>query len=213
MTIVKHITIPKVNKLTAENFASRLAQANLAGKNDIVNFLKKTDFDDKLKHLNKKVTSNKTKHLLVENELKKLQTFDSGRFIGQSYFNNHGAQLSLILQLLYYTLKRLGDTEKVVSWKYKGLSAEKLTTPTTTNISLSPSIEWYENSNFCLIFKGNCLKQNADGGVGKNVIIFGIDMLILGKGPTQGLDDTMLIAESQYSINFSRSNRKFYLSL
>ena len=41
------------------------------------------DFDDKLKNLNKKVTSNVTKHLLVENELKKLQTLDSSLLIGQ----------------------------------------------------------------------------------------------------------------------------------
>ena len=40
----------------------------------------------------------------------------------------------LILQPLYYTLKRLGDNEKVVSWKSKGFSAEKLTTATTTDI-------------------------------------------------------------------------------
>ena len=38
-------------------------------------------------------------------------------------------------------------------------------------------------------------------------------ILILGKGPTQGLDDTTLTAEAQYSINFSRSNRKFCFSL
>ena len=37
----------------------------------------------------------------------------------------------------------------------------------------------------------------------------GKDIFILGKGPTQGLSDTMLTAEAQYSINFSRSNRKF----
>ena len=53
----------------------------------------------------------------------KLQTFDSNLFIGQSYFNNDGAQLYLILQPLYYTLKKLGDTERVVSWKSKGLPA------------------------------------------------------------------------------------------
>ena len=62
----------------------------------------------------------------------------------------------------------------------------------------------------------------------KNVIIFGVDMsssvqidnkkkdnLILGKGPSRGLDDTTLtaVAPSQYSINFSRSNRQFCLSL
>ena len=37
--------------------------------------------------------------------------------------------------------------------------------------------------------------------------------LILGSGPTQALDDTMLTAEAQHSINFSRSNRTFCLSL
>ena len=38
------------------------------------------------------------------------------------------------------------------------------------------------------------------------------DVLILGFDPTQGFDDTTLTAKAQYSINFSRSNRKFYLS-
>ena len=35
------------------------------------------------------------------------------------------------------------------------------------------------------------------------------DILILGKGPTKGLDDTTITAEAEYSINFSKSNRKF----
>ena len=77
------ITIPEFNKLTIENFAARLAQENLATKNDITNFVKKTDFDDKLNNLNKKITLNKTKHVLVESKFKKLQTFDSSTFIGQ----------------------------------------------------------------------------------------------------------------------------------
>ena len=34
------------------------------------------------------------------------------------------------------------------------------------------------------------------------------DILILGKGSMQGLDDTILAAEVQYSINFSTSNGK-----
>ena len=62
--------------------------------------------------------------------------------------------------------------------------------------------------------------------MGKNVIPFGVDIsscvyidnknkdiLILGKGPTQGLDDATLTAEAQYSINFSRSNRKYINSV
>ena len=55
----KYITSPKFNKNT--NFAARLAQANLESKNDIANFAKKTDFDDKLKNLNQNITLNKTK--------------------------------------------------------------------------------------------------------------------------------------------------------
>ena len=66
----KYITILEFNKLTVEHFGIGLAQAYLACKNDIANYLKKTGFDEKLKKLDKKVISNKTKHLLVENELK-----------------------------------------------------------------------------------------------------------------------------------------------
>ena len=57
----KYITTPEFNKFTAEIFAAILAQANL---------ITKTDFDTKLISLNKNVNSNKTKHVLVENELK-----------------------------------------------------------------------------------------------------------------------------------------------
>ena len=62
-------------------------------------------------------------------------------------------------------------------------------------------------------------------GLGRNVIIFSVDMssstkidnrkkyiLILGKGPTQGLEHT-LIAEKMYLINFTATGKKFCLSL
>ena len=39
------------------------------------------------------------------------------------------------------------------------------------------------------------------------------DISIFGIGSTQKLDDTMLSKEAQYSIDFSRSNRKYCLSL
>ena len=54
---------------------ARLAKANLVTK---------TNVDTKLISLNKKIHSNKTKHVIVENELKKLQTFDSSYFWGKS---------------------------------------------------------------------------------------------------------------------------------
>ena len=125
------------------------------------------------------VTSNKSTRLLVENELKKLQdkneklqTYDLSLFISQSYFFNDEARLYLIFQRLYYTLKRLDDTEKIVSWKSKGLSAKKLTTPTNTDSSLSPSIKWYRNSNCGLAFKGSCLNKKNAAYTPPNRIIF-----------------------------------------
>ena len=61
---------------------------------------------------------------------------------------------------------------------------------------------------------------------GKNVIVFGADMssfvhignenkdiLILGEGPTQGLDDTTLTAEAKHPINFTESGKRFVLRL
>ena len=67
----KYITTPEFNKLNAENFSARLKQADLVTK---------TDFNAKLSSLNRKITSNKTRRLLIENELKKLKTFDLGLF-------------------------------------------------------------------------------------------------------------------------------------
>ena len=59
----KYITTSKFNKSTTE---TRLAQVNLVTK---------TDFYAKLQNLNNKATPNKTKHLMIENELKNLQKF------------------------------------------------------------------------------------------------------------------------------------------
>ena len=39
------------------------------------------------------------------------------------------------------------------------------------------------------------------------------DILILGEGPTQGLDDTTLTTEAIYPINFRQPNIRFVLSL
>ena len=72
----KYVITPEFNTLAAV-FNARLAQANLVTK---------TDFDAKLSSLNRKITANKPKHLLVENELKKLKTFDWSYIRKKNYF-------------------------------------------------------------------------------------------------------------------------------
>ena len=77
----KYITTPEFNILAASVFNARSEQANL---------ITKTDFDATLSSCNRKITSNKTKHLLVENELKKVKTFDLSYFRGKSHFEEDG---------------------------------------------------------------------------------------------------------------------------
>ena len=113
-------------------------------------------FDDKRKNLDKKV---KTKHLLIENELKKLQSSHSILFIGQSYYNNDGAELYLIFQPIYKTITAFSGLKDTISeCEFKGLSNEKIESPFTANKSLSPKLVSY-NYKIKLKFEGSCLKQ------------------------------------------------------
>lgn len=59
---------------------------------------------------------------------------------------------------IYYIL-RLTSAGNVTTWISKGLSTENFVTPTTSNNSLSATVKWYEDSNFCLVFIGSRLKQ------------------------------------------------------
>ena len=59
----KYITTQKFNKITAENFATRLKQASLVSK---------TDFVSKMISFNRKINSNKTNHLEVQKKLNSL---------------------------------------------------------------------------------------------------------------------------------------------
>ena len=97
----------------------------------------------KFNNKNKKITSNKSKHLLVENELKKLKTFDLGYFIAKSHFEEDDAQNYLIFQPLYKYFKVISNTDYVSSWQSKGLSNENIKPPVTSDNSLTPALSYY----------------------------------------------------------------------
>ena len=85
----------------------------------------------------------------------------------------------------------------------------------------------YKYSGYGIGFNSCSEFSFTDRSMGQNVIIFGADLsssvhtdnkskdiLILGEGTTQGLDDTTLTEETIYpAINFTEPKKRFVLSL
>ena len=101
---------------------------------------------------------NRSKNLLAENELNKLKTFDSSYFIGKSHFEEDGTQNYLVFQPLNKHFKVITNTDYVSSWKSKGLSAETIKPPTTSDNSLTPAVNYY-GTKTRVKFTGSCLEQ------------------------------------------------------
>ena len=113
-----------------------------------------------------------------------------------------------------------------------GASSSHSSDPTIKNclfgavtLTKNADIEKYKYSGYGIGFDRRSSFSFPSGGFGQNVIIFGADMsssihidnkkkdiLVLGRGPTHGLEST-LTAEKMYSINFTVTKKKFCLSL
>ena len=74
--VLNILVVQEFNKFTAENLAARLKEANL---------LNKTDFDNKLTSLNKRITLNKIKHFEYQKKLNSLVTKDYNFFLDRTY--------------------------------------------------------------------------------------------------------------------------------
>ena len=241
--------------------------------------------------LNRKIVSNKTTDMSLENKLKTLKTFDLSYFQGKNNFDEDGNQNYTFQPISkYLRVVNVNNINYILSWKSIGLNDVENECIKTNDHSLNPKIDHYDMSKIRIKFDGiflnrfpptilhdsivniyivyevtsdykdidyptleNCLFgsgkliKNSDidkygysgygigfdretsfsigNEIGKNGIIFGVDMssspkiynrkkyiLILGKGPTQGLEDT-LSPEKLYQINFTKKNTKFCLSL
>ena len=166
--------------MAAYVFNSRLAQAN---------WITRTHFDAKLLRLNRKITENKSKNLLVENELNKQKTFGSSYFIGKSHFEEDGTQNYLVFQPMYRYFKMITNTDYISSWKSKGLSAESIKPPTTSDNSLTPVLNYYGTKTKAKFF-GSCLKQPkisyTDGKVVNIYVVYE-----LGASSTHNNDPTL----------------------
>ena len=92
-------------------------------------------------------------------------------------------------------------------------------------LTKNADIEKYKHSGYGIGFDRRSSFSFSSGGFSQNMLIFGADMsssihvdnkktdiLVLGRGPTQGLEST-LTAEKMYSINFTVTKKKVLFEL
>ena len=106
--------------------------------------------------LNKKITANKTKHFLNDNDL--------SCYRGKQYFDEGSGKQNYLVFLpinKYLKLNSVANTaDYVLSWQSKGLSDESIKPPTTTNSRLTPELNYY-GTKTKIKFTGSCLKQSS----------------------------------------------------
>ena len=84
-------------------------------------------------------------------------------FIGKNYFEEDGTQNYLVFQpiIRYFKVNTIINVaDYVLSWQSKGLSAEAIKPPATSDNSLTPSINYYNASKIRVKLTGSCLKQD-----------------------------------------------------
>ena len=101
----------------------------------------------------------KIKHLLVESELSKLKTFDSNYNNIKRYFEGDRKPNYLIFQPISRYFKIIANTKYISSWKSKGLSDESIKPYATSDNSLTPYINRYDEK-IRLQFNKSCLIQS-----------------------------------------------------
>ena len=96
----------------------------------------------------------------------------------------------------------------------------------SVKLTNNADLDKYKYTSYGIGFDSRSEFLFTDESYGENIILFGVDMsssvhvdnkgkdiLILGEGPTQVLDDTTLTAEAKYPINFTQSGKRFVISL
>ena len=114
-----------------------------------------------MKRISDRVTSSKSRHLQIENKLKKLEIFDSSHFKGKSHFEEDGTQNYLVFLPMYkyFRIIGVGSGNYIYFWKSKSLPGEWLNYNTASNYSITPELTFYDTKTR-VKFNGRCLKQD-----------------------------------------------------
>ena len=106
----KYITMEEFNKLAAESFTARLAQANLLKENNLANFVKKTDFNYKLKDLNKNESNDLTEKVkaismigLTKDLINKFSILNGSKHFSPGTFQNYLVSIRAKKYIKYFS--------------------------------------------------------------------------------------------------------------
>ena len=137
--------IPDIN-----NLATKTALTTVENKiTDISSLVKKSDY-------NRKITE-------FENNIKKLEAYDSSYYNGKKYFDQEDGTQSYLVFLpkrKYFKLNSIAFiVDRVLSWQSNGLSNESIKPPATSNNSRNPKLNYY-GTKTRVQFIGSCLKQS-----------------------------------------------------
>ena len=79
--------------------------------------------------------------------------------VAKVIFEEDGTKNYLVFQPINKYFEVIANTDYVSSWKSKGLSAETIKPPTTSDNSLTPALSYY-GTKTRVKFTGSCLKQS-----------------------------------------------------
>ena len=132
--------------MAAENFAARLAQVKLENKNDIANFIRKTDFDKKLKNLNKnelnelsKEIKEMSRKILTKDLINKFSILNGAKYEYSGIFQNYLVFIPAKKYIRYF-----GGTTWIDSWKPNGMSEENIENITKSAIEKTKTAISYQ---------------------------------------------------------------------
>ena len=163
LLIIIMIDILLLQKLTSKNFDVRFKQANLARNSDIVNFAKKTDFDNKLKD----VASNKNELNELSKKVKAIarkgltKDFPDkfSNLIGAKYFSLGIFQNYLVFIPAVKYIKHFSGTTRLEWWKSNLMSKESIENITKSDSNFATT--FVDHHVLPVInFNGHCLIKN-----------------------------------------------------
>ena len=137
--------------------------------------MKKTDFDDKLQKLNKRVTSNKVNHVEAEKETTDLtkkvaQISEKGYefLLHRMYFTENDGYQNFVVFTPMLSSLILDNNKKLTNWISTGMSSEKIKLFDT---NLEPTMSNLDNDRGTLKFNNSVLVQKKNSLLYSNFTI------------------------------------------